>query len=145
VNGNAQDCGQLAQRILQIPGNGRATTTFTAPGFPLPVPACLNFVAGSTVSVAATLEGSSFQTAVAPIRMVQQGVILPPPGTPTPKLLFFPANPSVGAAVQFDARLSCPGASANGACSPTSGTIVSYQWNFGDGGTASGAIAYHTY
>ncbi len=145
VNGNRQDCGTLAQRVLQIPSNGRTTTTFTAPGYPLPLPACLNFVAGSTISIAATLDGSNFQTAVAPIRMIQQGVILPPPGTPTPKFLFFPASPTVDAPVQFDARLSCAGPAQNGACAPTGGTIVSYQWNFGDGGTASGSVVYHKY
>jgi len=145
VGPTAQDCGQLSQRVLTIPSNGRATATFTAPGFPLPLPACANFEAGSTVTISATLVGSNFQSVTVPIRMIQQGVILPSPGTPTPQFSFFPLSPTVGASVQFDARLSCPGQTVNGACAPTGGNILSYQWNFGDGGTASGAIVYHTY
>src|SRR5689334_5399813 len=43
VGGTAQDCGHLTSRNLVTNASGRATTTFTAPGLPLPFPNCANF------------------------------------------------------------------------------------------------------
>src|SRR5262249_41059979 len=88
---------------------------------------------------------SNFQTATVPIRLIQQGVILPPLGSPTPDFAFFPNSPVIGQSVQFDARFSCPGAKQNGACANDGGSIVPYEWNFGDGGTGSGPIVYHPF
>lgn len=57
---------------------------------------------------------------------------------PQPPIALFdysPKPPIVSQLVTFDASASYD----------TDGTIVDYQWTFGDGGTASGKIATHTY
>lgn len=53
---------------------------------------------------------------------------------PVPAFEFLPTSPTVGALVTFNA-------------SNTTGPspIVSYVWNFGDGGTATGLVVTHTY
>ncbi len=45
-----------------------------------------------------------------------------------------PQTPTVGSDIIFDAG-----------CSTSIGTIVAYDWDFGDGGTAQGAVVEHTY
>lgn len=56
---------------------------------------------------------------------------------PTCEFVFSPADPSIGDSVLFDATLS----------TDADGTIVSYDWSFGDGGTfsSSGPTASHTF
>jgi hypothetical protein len=139
------DVGTLAARTIVTGSDGIARTVFTAPGpFAPPDDAKINMI-----DVRATLTGTDFQTAnpmSATIALTPRDGILPPSEPPTPQLLFFPTAPTVGAPVHFDGTASCPGALANGACAPTnSGTIVSYFWRFGDGGTASGPAVDHSF
>ncbi len=56
-----------------------------------------------------------------------------------PTARFSPANAQIaeGAAIAFDASASSPGGSG--------GAIAGYEWSFGDGATASGAMASHAY
>jgi len=61
-----------------------------------------------------------------------------PPPTPQPPTAAFTWTPTIGKVnepVTFDASASTP----NG------GTIISYEWNFGDTGTGTGKIISHTY
>ena len=63
----------------------------------------------------------------------------PPPPPPDSPVASFTASPSSGSApltVTFDGSSSYD---------VNSGTIVSYSWAFGDGGTGSGKIVQHTY
>jgi len=60
---------------------------------------------------------------------------LTPPVPPVANFTWTPPIPKVGESVTFDASASTP----NG------GTIVKYEWNFSDGGTATGKIVTHTY
>ena len=56
----------------------------------------------------------------------------PPPGGLNANFTFSPANPQAGQSVAFN------GSSATG-------NIGAYSWQFGDGGTASGATVAHTF
>jgi PKD repeat protein len=58
----------------------------------------------------------------------------PPAGDPVPVILPDPIVVPVGTPVSFD-----------GSASTDDGTIVTYEWTFGDGTTATGATASHTY
>ena len=56
-------------------------------------------------------------------------------GPPTADFIWRPLAPIVGGVVTFNASTTLPGG----------GSIVDYEWNFGDGQTASGLTAVHTY
>jgi PKD repeat protein len=60
---------------------------------------------------------------------------LPANQSPIAAFTYAPTSPTAGAAVQFDASASAD----------PDGTIISYAWNFGDGGTAVGAVVTHSY
>jgi PKD repeat protein len=58
-----------------------------------------------------------------------------PPLPPVASFTWTPSIPKVGESVTFDASASTP----NG------GTMLKYEWDFGDDGTATGQIATHAY
>ncbi|MFC3960225.1 S8 family serine peptidase [Halovivax cerinus] len=58
------------------------------------------------------------------------------PGAPTANFSASPSNPDVGETVGFDGRASQP---------PEGGYISRYEWDFGDGRTASGETAQHSF
>jgi PKD repeat protein len=60
---------------------------------------------------------------------------LPANQSPIAAFTYAPTSPTAGAAVQFDASASAD----------PDGTIISYAWNFGDTGTATGALVSHAY
>jgi PKD repeat protein len=61
--------------------------------------------------------------------------LFPTNTAPTADYSYTPANPPVGAWVQFDGSSS----------SDSDGTVVSYAWNFGDGTTDSGVGVWHRF
>lgn len=63
-----------------------------------------------------------------------------PAPVPAAAFGFNPASPVAGRDVSFDAS-----ASTGGVDGDVSGTIVSWSWNFGDGSTAEGATATHSF
>lgn len=156
VGGVVQDFGTLASRSITTDSNGTASTTYTAPPAPPPgstsAPTCTPgvfsaAVPGQCVDIIATPVNSDFQTVTnqfVTVRLVPQGVILPPADTPTPQFSWTPTPVQVGVPVTFDASASCSGAIVNGACTG-SGTISSFVWNFGDGGTGSGSSVSHSF
>jgi PKD repeat protein len=129
VNGAIVDFGSLSARNVVTDANGRAFVTYTAPG----APAILEDT-GIVVKIEVVPSGTDFGNATsrfASIRLVPSGVIIPPSDL-NPTFTATPSTPLEGESVFFDARLS-------------SGSIASYLWDFGDGATASGPTATHTY
>ena len=131
VNNVRVDLGTLSAKTVRTGSDGRATLTYTAP------PAIPGGVdEGTVVVIAVTPQGYDFNNSVsrsASVRLVPQGVVLPPIGL-TPAFTRSPATPTEGQQVLFDASTSQP-----------QNEIASYEWNFGDGDTASGRTATHAY
>ena len=135
VGGTLVDFGTLSARNLVTGGDGRATAVYTAA--PAPPPASQG---SNTVTIRAIAVGSNAQTTnggfSTDIRLVPPGVILPPAGTPTASFTFSPSPASLNVPLNFDASASLPG---------TNAILVSYQWNFGDGSSASGRTISKTF
>lgn len=132
VGGVGVDFGTLSARSLVTDANGRASVTFTAP----PAPAGVS--PATDVQVVITPLGGDFANAqprVATIHVVPGGTTVPPRGSVTPKFTVAPAAPNDNEQALFDASAS----------TSTTGTIVQWLWNFGDGSTASGEIVPHTF
>jgi PKD repeat protein len=126
------DFGTLSSRTVSTGSDGRATLKYIAPP---PPPATASDDAVVTIIV--TPVGNNYQNSTSrsvAIRLARPGVILPPNGTPVPKLFFSPTAPMENENVLFD-----------GSQSADDGQIVAYVWNFGDGGSASGMRVNHSY
>jgi hypothetical protein len=141
VGGAIVDCGQLTQRTVTTASSGEASTVFTAPSIPLPMPECRNLSLDGTgtVTVLATTIGDNASTSTSTlvtIRMVQPTVIQAP-GGPTANFTVTP-NPALKApdVVTFN---------ASGSKAAVGRTIVGYSWNFGDGGTKTGPVVTHDF
>ena len=132
VNGVEVDFGTLSAKSLVTDGNGRASLTFTAPAPPGgPAPA-------TDVQIVVTPAGTDFGNATSrlvTIHVVPGGTTVPPRGSVTPLFTVTPGAPSDAEPALFDASKS----------TSTTGTIVQWLWNFGDGGTGSGEIVQHTF
>jgi PKD repeat protein len=138
------DYGTFTARTIVTGSDGRASTVYTAP----PPPPPNTGGEGTTVTIKATPTGTNFQTAnsqFASIRLVTPGVILPPANTPVSAFTFGPNPVNVNGSATFDGSSSCPVPLVGTACTPNAGTIVSYAWDFGDGGTATGRTASHSF
>ena len=132
IGGLLADFGQLSTRTIVTGRDGQASFIYTSP--PPPVQAVDTF---TVVTLLVTPFETNFANAVprsVDIRLVPPGVLLPPNGTPTAS--FTVSSPvEVGTAILFNATSSID----------TDGVIVSYQWDFGDGTTNTGASVHHTY
>jgi PKD repeat protein len=139
------DVGRLSSKNVVTGGDGRATVTYTAPAG---APSGNSDSGNMGVTIQAIPAGNDYSNAVArtvDIRLVPQGVILPMPHAPVPNFTFSPGTPAIGDDVFFDASSSIaacvPDPSAPNdptKCSPESGTITTYQWDFGNGRSGSG-------
>lgn len=137
--------GRLSTKNVRTGGDGRATLTYTAPNT---VPNTNSDSGGMGVTLIATPAGYDYRAAFSrqvDIRLVPQGVTLPESGFPLPRFTFSPTNPGEEQDVLFDASTSIAACLRNPAdpnnaasCTPADGTITSYQWDFGNGQTASG-------
>jgi hypothetical protein len=149
VNGVAQDFGTLSARTIVTGSDGTASVMYTAPRqVGTNTGTCIG-LPGTCVDIVASAMGSNFQTAnpqTVTVRLVPPGVILPPADTPTARFNVSPDPPAVGQPILFDATPSCPGPAADANnCQPSSSTISRFEWDFGDGTTASGATVSHSY
>jgi len=140
--------GRLSTKTVKTgqAGTGLARVTYTAPNSP---PNQSSDSGNLGVTLIATPIGSDFRSALArqvDIRLVPQGVVLPASGYPMPKFTFSPGSPGEEQDVIFDASPSIAACVKNPAdpnnaatCTPADGTITSYQWDFGNGQSGSGA------
>jgi PKD repeat protein len=133
AGGTLQDFGSLSARTVVTGADGRATLVYTAP--PSPAMAVDPF---TVIDIGVTPIGSDFGNSVmrfASVRLVPTGVIIPPDGL-QPRFTFTPTAPQDHQRVLFDASTSQ---------APGNNPIVSYSWNFGDGGSATGRTATHEF
>lgn len=134
VGGVASDFGSLSARNVVTDGSGKATLIYTAPAAP-----AFAVDSGTVVQIEVTPIGTDFGNStsrVASIRLVPPSVVIPPGGLKPA----FTVNPPTAAdhqALLFDASSSQPTTGQN--------AIVSYDWDFGDGGHSSGVTTQHTY
>lgn len=154
VNGAPVDYGLLSSKSVTTGSDGRATVMYTSP---FPVGGNLDVcqpnvfsqpLPGGCLDIMATPVGSNFTGARSQgvqIHLVPLGVILPPALTPTASFTIAPTSPTASTPVQFDASASCAGPAGASGCPSGGGSIVDYSWDFGDGSTAKGRIASHTY
>lgn len=155
VEGEPSDFGSLSLRTVTTGSDGRATSVYRAPAPPPAGAIAAGFcdaswtaLGGRCVRVVATPIGTGFDTANSQsvlIHLVPTSPIVPSSATPVPAFTVSPASLSLNAPVQFDASASCAGALVSGTCPTSNGVIVSYLWNFGDGGTATGKTATHVF
>lgn len=147
AGGEVADIGRLSTKQVTTGSDGRATVSYTAPaGAP-----SQNSDPGSVITIVGVPSGFDYRNAVArrvDIRLVPQGVILPVAYAPVPRFTFSPSDPIEDGEVIFDASssiASCipdPAAPNDVArCVRQPGSITSYQWDFGDGKSGSGATA----
>ena len=137
--------GRLSAKNVQTGGDGTAEVTYTAPNS---APSQSSDSGNAGVTLIVTPAGHDYRSAFArqvDIRLVPQGVVLPESGFPMPKFTFSPSSPGEDQDVIFDASTSIAACVRNPAdpnnatsCTPAAGTITSYQWDFGNGQTASG-------
>lgn len=138
VSGTVADFGRLSARTVTTGSDGRATVVYTAPPAPLAVTA-----SESTVSLQATPIGTDYSnetTRSVAIRLVPPGLITPPSGA-SAGFSMAPETVAEMAPVTFNGSLCTADTGTN--CSK--GVVTSWSWNFGDGGTASGAVTTHTF
>ncbi|MEO5824152.1 MAG: PKD domain-containing protein [Vicinamibacteraceae bacterium] len=137
--------GRLSTKNVKTGGDGRATLTYTAPNSG----SSQNSDSGNMImTLAAIPAGYDYHNAVVrqvQIRLVPQGILLPQPFAPVARFTLSPTAPGEDQDVIFDATgstASCvpdPTDPNNASkCTPQSGAITSYQWDFGNGQTASG-------
>lgn len=128
ADGQVIDFGTISARTLVTNSSGRAQFVYTAP----------TFVGGTIpnlqLSVTPTgTDASAHVDRLVTVKLVQPGTI----GT-SPNAVFtvIPDSPAAFTDVRFDGTASTAGLGA---------TIVTYEWDFGDGTSGTGAIATHQY
>lgn len=131
VGGVTTDFGTLSARNLVTDASGHASLTFTAP------PA----VAGAPttdVQIVIRPTESDFGNSTprsATIHLIPTGTVAPPRNSVTPKIVVTPSAPLERQDVLFDGSQS----------TSTTGTVVQWLWDFGDGGTDSGMTVTHAF
>jgi PKD repeat protein len=136
--GQIVDYGLLSAKSVVTGGDGRALAVYTSPRAPL-----VSVDSGTIITVLATPIGSNYANSAArsvDIRLVPPGIIIPPSDL-VAGFTFTPSTPTELDPVVFTA----PTCTAAGQANCVAGSVVSYTWDFGDGGSASGPTVTHRY
>jgi len=129
VNGTVTDFGQLSQKTASTGSDGRATFVYTAPA------AVDNVDRQTVVSIAVTPVSGDARGDTprqVDIRVVPTGTI--GGETDVPNFALSPIAPVQLQNVTFDASDAV-----------LDSQIIAYEWNFGDGGRATGRVASHQF
>ena len=135
VEGAITDFGTLSARNVVTDQNGRATVIYTAPP-----PSPVTTDNGTTVQILVTPATTNFDNAsarFASIRLVPRGIIGLPPSPLRPD--FVAPGATVGNDVVFQAVVT----DSSGA--DVTSQLSVFNWDFGDGRTASGRNVSHEY
>lgn len=134
ANGNwANDFGRLSAQNFATGSDGRATVVYTAP----PRSPDNNDPESVLVQIYITPVGVNYDNTVSrfvSVRLVKPGTIYVP-GTPVAQFSYTPPAPVKGQNVFFDGTYSAD----------SDGSIVSYQWTYGDGDMETGPTQYHDF
>jgi len=125
------DFGRLSARSVVTDSSGRASAIYTAP------PPVLGITSDVVVQILVTPSESDFANATprsVSIRVTPTGII----GAPTSPFVpdFTPPSPTVGNPATFLASFTG---------SSSSGQVITFVWDFGDGQTAVGQSVQHTF
>lgn len=138
-----EDFGQLSSRAPVTGPDGRVAVTYTAPLTSTNPSGASDD--GTTVTVWVTPVGQDYANATArtvTIRLVPSGTVIPPFGA-TAGFSVTPATPAVFDQARFST--ACLAGSTVDCVNDPNGLVEGYQWDFGDGATASGADVTHVY
>ncbi|HYT77547.1 MAG TPA: PKD domain-containing protein [Vicinamibacterales bacterium] len=128
------DFGTLSARNVVTDSSGHASLVYTAPK------AVAGLTSTTTINILVTPSGSDFANATprsVSIELVPAGTIVLPSSPLKPS--FTVPSPNVSDTVVFTATVvDASGANATA-------QVASFQWDFGDGGSASGLTATHTF
>jgi PKD repeat protein len=130
VEGAIQDFGRLSAKNVTTGSDGRTQVTYTAPK------SIDSVDHGTVVRLLVTPVDGDFggsQPRFASIRLVPPGVITPPT-IEGPDFTIEPDSAPILSPVTVTATLD-----------PDRGDVSRFSWSFGDGGTATGITATHTY
>jgi len=130
VDGANVDYGALSSKSLSTDNGGQASAIYTAPVPPPPTVSEDKTVAIQVTPIANNNDNTTPR--YVSIHLSRAGVILPPNPTLSATFFYSPTQPHETESVQFDGSAS-------------TGAIVSFDWNFGDGTTGSGVRPVHTY
>jgi PKD repeat protein len=125
------DYGALSAKTAVTGGDGRATFVYTAPSQAGPLSGLCQ---PSQVWLYFTPVGQDYNNAVPrqiSLRLIDPGILLPPSNM-VPAFTYTPSAPIDNDTVAFDASTS-------------TGSIASFAWTFGDGGSSTGVNATHKY
>jgi PKD repeat protein len=132
--GVTYDLGTLSTKNPVTDDAGRASVVYTAP--PKELDGTGRVVTFVVTPLGSDSRGQTFRSA--DLRLMPVGVILPPNGEPVPDFTFAPTDPKVMDVVNFDASAT---ADEGAPC----GQKCTYEWNFGDRGTATGMFTTHMF
>lgn len=136
VDGIIQDFGTLSAKTVVTGEDGRARVTYTAPPRPASSVDGIHTVDLRVVPIANDYGGAVGRHVT--LRLVPPGTIVPPNDPPTAAFTFTPTTVAVLGDVVFDASTSTDGGVA---C----GTACQYDWDFGDGASATGVFVSHRF